>query len=129
MFFSSHILQDAEMICDRVAILVGGRLRQVGRLRDLVGERIRAWEVTVHGGGEALPGRLLSRRGAETLWQVGSEEELARLLAQAERAGGRLVSLTPQRETLEEVFLRQVQGAGGEDAGPERPAAAAGGGS
>jgi ABC-2 type transport system ATP-binding protein len=129
VFFSSHILQDAEMICDRVAILVEGELRQVGRLRDLVGEKIRAWEVTLQGGGEALPARLLSHRGAETLWRVGSEEELTRLLAEAESRGGRLVSLTPQRETLEEVFLRQVRGDGARGGEPQPSAAAEGGAS
>jgi ABC-2 type transport system ATP-binding protein len=110
VFFSSHILQDAEMICDRVAILVAGQIRRAGRLQDLVGGRVQAWEVTVAGGRDELPGAVLSRRGDETLRRVTSEEELRRLLSHVEGAGGRLVSVVPQRETLEEVFLRQVQG-------------------
>lgn len=39
VFFSSHILSDVEMICDRVGILVNGRLKEVGRLEELLGER------------------------------------------------------------------------------------------
>ena len=115
VFFSSHILQDAEMLCDRVAILDKGRLRSQGRLEELVGERISAWEVTLEGADRAegdpsagLPGKLLSRRGREVLRRVDSEEELQLLLRSAERAGVRLLSLVPQRETLEEVFLREI---------------------
>lgn len=39
VFFSSHILSDVEMICDRVGILVNGRLKEVGKLEELLGER------------------------------------------------------------------------------------------
>jgi ABC-2 type transport system ATP-binding protein len=124
VFFSSHILQDAEMICDRVAILVKGRLRRTGRLRDLVGERIRAWEVSFTGDQPGWPGEIVSSRGEETLRRVESEPDLRRLLAEVQAAGGRLISLVPQRETLEEVFLRQVRGAADEDQGTPTSAAA-----
>jgi len=119
VFFSSHILQDAEMICDRVGILVRGRLRSVGRLGDLVGDRIHSWEVTVSDAGNAYPGDVLSRRGDEVLRRITSEVELTALLEAVERSGGRLVSLVPQRETLEEVFLREVRT---DEAGAEAPA-------
>ena len=49
VFFSSHILQDIEMICDRVAIIVGGRIVKEGVLRDLVSEKVLFTEVTVSG--------------------------------------------------------------------------------
>jgi ABC-2 type transport system ATP-binding protein len=127
VFFSSHILQDAEMICDRVGILVKGRLRRTGRLQDLVGEHVRAWEVTVTGDRPAWPGAVLSRRGDETLRRVESEDQLERLLSDVKRGGGRLVSLVPQRETLEEVFLRQVRGAADDEDGEPTAAAVAGG--
>ena len=39
VFFSSHILSDVEAICDRVAILVGGQLRECGVLADVVADR------------------------------------------------------------------------------------------
>src|SRR5439155_26811352 len=49
VFFSSHILQDAEMICDRVGILKAGRLVREGDLAELRGTVASAWEVTVAG--------------------------------------------------------------------------------
>ncbi len=39
VFFSSHILSDVEAICDRVAILVGGELRECGELEEVVADR------------------------------------------------------------------------------------------
>jgi ABC-2 type transport system ATP-binding protein len=39
VFFSSHILSDVEAICDRVAILVGGELRECGLIADVVADR------------------------------------------------------------------------------------------
>ncbi len=120
VFFSSHILQDAEMICDRVGILVEGKLRRVGSLKELVGEHIQAWEVTVSGDKPGWPGEVLSRRGDEILRRVTSEADLERLLAEIGRSGVRLVSLVPQRETLEQVFLRQVR-----STQPEEPRSAA----
>lgn len=119
VFFSSHILQDAEMICDRVGILVQGKLRRVGSLKELVGQHVRAWEVTASGEQPGWPGEVLSRRGDEILRRVTSESDLRRLLAEIERSGVRLISLLPQRDTLEEVFLRQVRGAHSEESRPE----------
>src|SRR5512137_1242818 len=49
VFFTSHILQDIEMICDRVAIIVGGRIVREGALRDLVSERVLFTEAIVAG--------------------------------------------------------------------------------
>src|SRR6185436_190442 len=47
VFFSSHVLSDAEALCSRVAVLVKGRLVAAGRLTDLVADRARAWELVV----------------------------------------------------------------------------------
>ena len=123
VFFSSHILQDAELLCDRVGILVQGRLRSAGRLRDLVGDRVRCWEVALAGADEAMPGDVLSRRQGEVLRRVSSEEELRALLQAVGRGGGRILSIVPQRASLEEVFLREVEvGAAGAPAGGGEPA-------
>jgi ABC-2 type transport system ATP-binding protein len=110
VFFSSHILQDAEMICDRVAILVQGRVRFEGALGDAVSRKVLWYEVAVSGVGAAgLPGEALSSSGAETLLRVRSVEDLARLLASVQSAGGAVTSVWPRRETLEDLFLREVR--------------------
>jgi ABC-2 type transport system ATP-binding protein len=47
VFFSSHILADVEAICDRVAILVGGQLRECGPIADVVADRDSLEQVLV----------------------------------------------------------------------------------
>jgi len=47
VFFSSHILADAESLCSRVAIVAGGKLAAAGRLTDLLAFEVRGWELVV----------------------------------------------------------------------------------
>ena len=109
VFFSSHILQDAEMLCDRVAILVAGKLRAEGRLADLVSRRIRAYEVEVVGDlPSPLEAAIVSVQGAEALVRVDAPERLPHVLRSLEQAGCRVESVVPRRETLEDVFLAEV---------------------
>jgi ABC-2 type transport system ATP-binding protein len=115
VFFSSHILQDAEMICDRVAILERGRLRAQGRLQELVSGTVRWFEITVRG---TLPddhGALdISRSGEETLLRVSDVDQLGPLLQAVRQAGGEVLSIWPRRDTLEDLFLREIA------SGPDR---------
>ena len=118
VFFSSHILQDAEMICDRVAILVKGKVRFEGALEDLVSRKVLWYEVAVRGvppGG--LPAELLSSAGAESLLRVPDVEGLARVLASVQAEGGQVTSVWPRRETLEDLFMREVATGGSREAG------------
>jgi ABC-2 type transport system ATP-binding protein len=109
VFFSSHILQDAEMICDRVAILEKGKVRFEGALGDFVSRKALWYEVALTGEPPpGLPGELLSSAGSESLFRVGDVEALARLLAAVQAAGGQVTSVWPRRETLEDLFLREI---------------------
>jgi ABC-2 type transport system ATP-binding protein len=109
--FSSHILQDAEMICDRVAILHGGRLRSVGRLHDLVSNGVEWFEVETRGA-LAAPccATLVSRDGSHELWRVSDVQALAEFLAGVRQAGAEVCSVFPKRKTLEDLFLSEVGG-------------------
>jgi ABC-2 type transport system ATP-binding protein len=110
VFFSSHILQDVEMICDRVAILVRGSLRALGRLDTLVSRNVLWFEVSVTGElPKNIPGERVSGTGDESLIRVRSVEDLTRLLAQLQVSGGVVTSVWPQRESLEDLFLREVK--------------------
>jgi len=116
VFFSSHILSDAEAVCDRVGILKDGRIEVSGRLSDLLSSKVKAWEVTFTGPRfealvtNGLPGELISARGAESLVRVDGEPDLAKLLDAVRRAGGSLISVAGRRETLEDLYVREVSG-------------------
>ena len=112
VFLSSHILQDIEMICDRVAIIVGGRIVSQGALHDLISERILFREVTVSGVEPAALaglGESLSVRGGRVWLKVYGEETVERILELVRDRKGRLESLVPRTETLEDIFMDMVK--------------------
>ena len=120
VLFSSHILQDAEVLCDRVAIAVRGRLRHLGTLDDMLSRAPRWFEVQVAGPVPAeWTGERRSAQGELTLIRVPDVEALGRLLAAVPGDGGRVVSVWPRRESLEDLFLREV-GVSTEAAGDRR---------
>ena len=114
----SHILSDIEVLCDRVAILNRGRLGETGRLEEL---RARAGdphriEITVAGTtAEKLSSVFPTLNGAQITptaggarIEVADERDVDAALAALRRAGGRLVSVQPVRQSLEELFVREV---------------------
>jgi ABC-2 type transport system ATP-binding protein len=117
VFFSSHVLSDAEALCSRVAILAKGKLVAAGRLSDLVDFRARGWELVVSGTSEpaiAALGQRVRRavridEGRYTL-ELPVESSPDQILAELTAGGAHLVSLNPIRDTLEDFFVRQVQG-------------------
>jgi len=114
VFFSSHILSDVEMLCDRVCILRRGEVVVAGSLQELLAEGKRRSEVTIAGFGDALRDALTAM--AQTTRQVGDSlvmevEGDAAVRAVVERVladGARLQSVTPKRETLEDLFVREA---------------------
>jgi len=113
-FFSTHILSDAEALCDRVAILHKGELQGVGTVEELTARTQSKVEILFHGL-EAIT--LLSALGAEchatgeivraTIAESRQDEALDTL----RRQGARLVSLTPVRATLEDYFIERLKNA------------------
>jgi ABC-2 type transport system ATP-binding protein len=115
VFFSSHILSDAEAVCSRVAILAGGRLVASGRLTELLAFGIKGWEVIVEGANQAVLDRVRSlavrvtpiaegRYALELQPTARPDQVMADLAA----AGASVVSINPLRDTLEDFFMRQV---------------------
>src|SRR5579872_4191239 len=66
VFFSSHVLSDAEALCSRVAILAKGQLVTSGRLTDMVPFQIRGWEVVASGVTPALASQLAAQTERHT---------------------------------------------------------------
>ena len=126
IFFSSHILSDAEALCSQVAIVVKGRLAASGRLAELREFAVQGWELVMAGVPPAALERVRTRarrvltivgdRYVIDLPPDGHPEEMLRELS---AAGATLVSLNPLRETLEDVFVRRVAEMG-DGARPER---------
>jgi len=111
VFFSTHILSDTEMICDRVGLLVRGSLKAVGRIEELVSQEVPYWEVALQGiaDGDLPCGQVVSRRDGRILVRVDSQGDLHRLVSTLNGGGARLVSVTPGRQSLEDLFIREAR--------------------
>jgi ABC-2 type transport system ATP-binding protein len=113
VFFSTHILSDATMLCDRVGIIVEGRLRDVGPLGQLLSPQVRRVEVVWRAPDE----RRTALREHEGEHEITSEGEVMRtdredvaqaFIAAVVAAGGAVLQVTPQRQTLEELFVEDA---------------------
>jgi ABC-2 type transport system ATP-binding protein len=115
IFFSSHILSDAESLCSRVAIVAKGRLAASGTLAELHQFSVLGWELVV----SSVPGAMLESlstrvrkitriAGDRYAMEMAADARPEQLLAEITAAGGALVSLNPLRETLEDFFVRRV---------------------
>src|SRR6266704_1403849 len=110
VMFSTHILSDAEMLCDRVGVIVGGKLRGVGAPGQIVDMKTQGMEILFE-----LPGAnsapLLSkatRTGDRYRLQM-AEEELYGAIEQLRGAGARILSVSQVKATLEEFFMNLVE--------------------
>src|SRR6202167_4927521 len=113
VFFSTHILSDAEMLCDRVAVLAGGKLQGVGAPGAIVAIKAPAMEILF----EAREGRALPAGLAERATRIGGrcrvevpEEGLYAALEQLRGCEARILSVSPVHPTLEDYFFRLVGG-------------------
>src|SRR3954470_10172803 len=115
VFFSSHILADAEALCRRVAVVAGGRLAASGTLADILAFQVRGWELVMSGLSADMVSRLTPtvRRATEISpgrysLELSREQPPDRILAELTASGAALVSLNPMRDTLEDFFMKRV---------------------
>ena len=110
VMFSTHILSDAEMLCDRVGVIVGGKLRGTGAPGQLVDMKTRGMEVLFElpsASNSALLAKA-TRTGERYRLEV-TEAELYAAMEQLRTAGARILSVSPLRATLEEFFINLVE--------------------
>jgi ABC-2 type transport system ATP-binding protein len=126
VFFSSHILADAETLCSRVAVVAGGRLAAAGKLSDILAFEVRGWELVGAGVTPDMLARIapLARKTTEIspgryAIELSLEHPPERVLSDLAAAGASVLSLNPIRDTLEDFFVRRVAEAGSARPGQE----------
>lgn len=116
VMFSSHILSDAEMICDRVGILFKGKMINSGSMSELLSGQAVQYELVASGlSGPSLTAlkeialKSLVSEG-QVLLVYEEENDVQAAISRICEIGGKIVSLTPRAETLEQYFIRRVKG-------------------
>ena len=112
VMFSTHILSDAEMLCDRVGVIVGGKLHGVGTPQEMVGMKGQGMEILFERSGTEEKAATLLAKAAKTgdRYRLQVEEtELFATLDQIRAAGGRILSVMQIKPTLEEYFMDLVE--------------------
>jgi len=114
VLLNSHLLGEIEMTCDQVAILKAGQVVRLGKIDDLLAAPSTV-EMRVGNQSPALLRALASLARTVTVEAemvsvtIGDEEVIPELAATVVGHGGRLMSLTPRRESLEDLFIRVVE--------------------
>jgi ABC-2 type transport system ATP-binding protein len=112
VFFSTHILSDAEALCDRVAIIHRGELRGVGAIEDLTSSVQGKVEVIWQG---AQVPASIKALGAEIhvtpdrVRAIIDESQQDAVIDALRRERQRLVAITPVRTSLEAYFVEKLR--------------------
>lgn len=115
VFMNTHILSDVEMVCDRVAIIVEGRIRYQGRTEELLAGDEQPCEIVLTGLAPEAAIELEERftcelRGmGERVEMRVNEKDVDSVLAAVLQSGGSVVSVTPTRISLESIFMNAVE--------------------
>jgi ABC-2 type transport system ATP-binding protein len=112
VLFSTHILSDAEMLCDRVGVIVGGKLRGVGAPGEMVGMKAQGMEILFElpgvGSSAAAVIAKATKTGDRYRLQV-PEEELYVALEQLRGTGAKILSVAQVKASLEEYFMHLIE--------------------
>jgi len=115
VFFSSHILQDMEMMVDRVGIILDGTIRKEGVLSDLISHSVQYYEIVFSG----LEEKILKEQGDQLGQHIHQQdhqyfarrdtaEDVSKTIEFITRNNGLIQSVTPVKMTLEEIFLEEI---------------------
>lgn len=114
IFFSTHILPDAESLCDRVAILDRGRLQGLGTLQEILGVGVDSSELFLDDPSPSVLEALAPfttaavRTGDRVRLELAVDVDANVVLATALRAGARVISLNPIKMSLEDYFMARI---------------------
>lgn len=114
VFFSTHILNDVEMLCDRVTILSKGEVVVSGALSELLSRSVKSTDVVLANASESIERALgelgypTRRAGVHFVVEAPNEAAVKATVERALAVGATLYALTPRYETLEELFVRKA---------------------
>jgi ABC-2 type transport system ATP-binding protein len=114
IFFSSHILSDAEMIADRVGILKEGHLINIGTMDDFTGSQVTKIDITFRLNQEQISKIRqaftdIVVQNQKVMLTLDNESIVPEFLRRVENWGGIVISVVPHRKSLEDLFMAEVR--------------------
>lgn len=120
VFFSTHILSDAEMLCDRVAILNRGQLQGCGDLHQILSLGVSTTELTLENPSPQVLDEVrpltasMVRTGDLVRLEIRQEGNIEKILEISLRSKVKVASLSPVKTSLEDYFMAKVKNSGPE---------------
>jgi ABC-2 type transport system ATP-binding protein len=111
IFFSSHILQDMELMVDRVGIIMDGEIKKQGKLSDLISHSVRYYEIVFTGIDEKiLQDQQVKYASQDTdyITKLETNEEANQRIEWITKNKGKILSVVPVKMTLEDIFLKEI---------------------
>ncbi len=133
IFFSSHILQDMELMVDRVGIILEGAIRRQGKLSELISRSTQYCEIVCDRISEKTLAQIqpnFACRDGQFIITLASDADVNLVVESIIHNSGRIVSVTPVKMTLEDIFFNEMAGGANKPptsrsdgtGGPNRPA-------
>ena len=113
IFFSSHIMHDVELVCEKVGIIVNGHMKDIGYIQDLIGTKILNYEVIFRESNNQpvqFPFEINKRRkiGGDSVVEVATEEQLTKAVSTILSHSGSIRAITPNKVHLEDLFIQSL---------------------
>ncbi len=110
VFFSTHVTADVEAVCDRVAVIVSGKLQAVNLVSELLEKGIEGYVIQLSGGSEQLCAGFEMNLREDSLREVFVQRrDLNRFMGDVSRDNGEILLMEPRRRDLEQFFLDIVR--------------------
>jgi ABC-2 type transport system ATP-binding protein len=112
IFFSSHILQDMELMVDKVGIILDGKIIKEGKLNQLISHSVRYNEIVFSGidknllAGEGID---FQERDGDFILKSEDSADTNKDIEYIIRNNGKIISVTPVKMTLEDIFLKEIK--------------------
>ena len=111
IFFSSHILQDMELMVDRVGIIMDGEIKKQGKLSDLISHSVRYYEIVFTGiDKKTMEDQQVKYvlQDADYITKLETNEEANQRIEWITKNKGKILSVAPVKMTLEDIFLKEI---------------------
>jgi ABC-2 type transport system ATP-binding protein len=113
VFFSTHILSDVEMICDKVAIIIKGEIRREASLNELLTIDYNEVEIVFRTSDKTLKDELrkiglLIKEMEDTSYLIVKKSDISKVVDIIRDYRGEIVSIVPKRKTLEDLFIKEI---------------------